>query len=165
MQSGSRIEIKQPVVIIGAGLGGLILARVLHVKGIPSIIYETETSPTARAQGGMLDIHEDNGQKALRDAELFDEFFTLIHPGGQQSRVLDWDGRVLLDQPDDGGNSRPEVRRGELRRILLESLPSETVRLGHKVTSASSLGDGRHEVGFSNGERVTAELLVGADGA
>jgi hypothetical protein len=38
--------------------------------------------------------------------------------------VLDQHGTVLLDEPDDGTGGRPEVLRGDLRRILLlDSLP------------------------------------------
>ncbi len=154
-----------PVTIIGAGLGGLTLARVLHIHGIPAAVYEAESSPAARTQGGMLDIHDYNGQIAVRAAELMDEFRGIILEGRQAIRVLDQDGSVLLEKADDGAGGRPEVQRAELRQILLDSLPADTVRWGRKVSGVRTLGEGRHEVIFTDGATVTTNLLVGADGA
>ena len=153
------------IAIIGAGLGGLMLARVLHVHGVAATVYEGEASADARTQGGMLDIHEEDGQLALKEAGLFGEFRKIIHEGGQETRVIDKDGNLLFSKADDGTGGRPEVPRGELRRILLDSLPEGTVRWGSKLTAVSSLGDGRHEVAFADGSTVIADLLVGADGA
>ncbi|MFF3677538.1 FAD-dependent oxidoreductase [Streptomyces sp. NPDC002120] len=156
---------RTPVTIIGAGLGGLALARVLHVHGIPVTVYEAESSPQARTQGGMLDIHDYNGQLALEAAGLMDEFRAVVLEGRQAMRVLDRDGSVLFDKADDGTGGRPEVQRSELRRILLDSLPAGTVRWGHKAAGVRALGRGRHEVTFADGAGVVTGLLVGADGA
>jgi 2-polyprenyl-6-methoxyphenol hydroxylase-like FAD-dependent oxidoreductase/NAD(P)H-dependent FMN reductase len=154
-----------PIAIIGGGLSGLTLARVLHVNGIEAAVFDLEPGPEARGQGGMLDIHEDTGQSALWAAGLYEEFRELIHTGGQATRVLDSRGVVHLEQEDDGTGDRPEVDRGQLRDLLLRSLPEGTVHWGRKATGARSLGDGRHEVTFADGGVITTGLLVGADGA
>lgn len=153
------------IAIVGAGLGGLLLARMLHRHGIAATVYEADAAADARSQGGMLDIHEHDGQRALQAAGLFDAFTSIIHRGGQATRVLAKDGAVLLDLPDDGSGGRPEVPRAALRRILLDSLPAGTVRWGGKLVAASALGGGRHALAFADGTTQTVDLLVGADGA
>ncbi|WP_316767638.1 FAD-dependent oxidoreductase [Streptomyces sasae] len=154
-----------PIAIIGAGLGGLTLARVLHVHGIEAAVFDLDASPAARTQGGMLDIHEESGQAALRAAGLYDEFLARVHSGGQAVRVLDRHAGVRFAESDDGTGGRPEIDRGDLRRVLLDSLPEGLIRWGAKVADARPLGAGRHEVTLEDGGSFTTDLLVGADGA
>jgi 2-polyprenyl-6-methoxyphenol hydroxylase-like FAD-dependent oxidoreductase len=147
------------VTIIGAGLGGLMLARVLHTRGIDAVVYDAEPSPTARHQGGMLDMHEDSGQFALRAAGLFDGFQAITLEEGDAMRILDKTGTVRM--ADSGNGERPEVDRGDLRDLLLNSLPPGMVRWGARVTEVRA---GR-EVVFADRRVERADVLVGADGA
>jgi 2-polyprenyl-6-methoxyphenol hydroxylase-like FAD-dependent oxidoreductase len=148
------------IAIVGAGLGGLTLARVLHVHGLDAVVYEREPSRDARGQGGMLDIH--SGQQALRDAGLIDRFSTIARGEGQDMKLLRPDGTLLLQQdtPDDAPLLRPEVDRADLRDLLLDALPEGTVRWGHAYESAD---DG--VLRFTDGTSAPYDLLVGADGA
>lgn len=154
-----------PVLVVGAGLGGLTLARVLHVNGLEAVVLDLEANAHTRSQGGMLDLHEETGQTALRVAGLHEQFRAKVHPGGQALRILDKHARVLLEEADDGNGGRPEIDRGDLREILLRSLPENTIRWNSKVVGARALGAGRHEVTLADGTVLTTDLLVGADGA
>ncbi|PZF26869.1 FAD-dependent monooxygenase [Curtobacterium sp. MCLR17_045] len=154
----------KPIVIIGAGLAGLTLARVLHLNAVPVVMYEGEDSLNARSQGGQLDIHDFNGQIALEQCQLMDEFRSIINMGAEAMRFLGSDGELVGEIPDDGELTNPEVLRGELRRILVESLPEGTIHWGHKVASVHA-DAGAHRVIFANGDSVDADVLIGADGA
>ncbi|WPB90013.1 FAD-dependent oxidoreductase [Streptomyces malaysiensis] len=158
------------IAIAGAGLGGLTLARVLHVHGIASTVYELDASATARDQGGSLDMDPESGRQALLHAGLLEEFRPLSRPEDGELRLLGKDAtvgfRIPAPEPGEGdeGEERPEIDRRALRDLLLRSLPEGTVRWGHKIRSASP-GTGRPALTLSDGRTVEADLLVGADGA
>ncbi|WP_353944893.1 NAD(P)/FAD-dependent oxidoreductase [Streptomyces sp. HUAS MG91] len=155
-----------PVAVVGAGLGGLVLARVLHVNGIACTVLDLDASADARTQGGMLDLHEETAQAALRAAGLHDAFRAIVLPGGEETRVIAPDGTLVSHEPDTGDGGRPEVNRAELRRLLLDSLPEGTIRWGAKVTGAEPTDvPGRHLVTLADGSDFTTDLLIGADGA
>lgn len=162
----NTIKEQQRIAIIGAGPGGLTLARILQQHGIKTTIYEREASPASRKQGGSLDIHSDSGQKALREAGLIEQFEALARYEGQDFRLLDKFGNLYMDEvaePNEG--DRPEIDRGTLRDLLLDSIDPCTIKWGHDFVQAIPLEDGRHELHFENGHVDTVHLVVAADGA
>lgn len=154
------------VAVVGAGLGGLALARVLRLHGRSVTVFESDASADARPQGGSLDIHSGTGQAALRAAGLLDRFRALARPDGQEWRVLDPVTATPVPFPGPvHDDDSPEIDRGQLRGLLLDSLPEGTVRWGSTVTGATPLGDGTWRLLLDDGTTEDADLVVGADGA
>ncbi|MFE8938855.1 FAD-dependent oxidoreductase [Streptomyces sp. NPDC007872] len=155
------------IAVVGAGPGGLTCARVLQRHGIAVTVYDHEAGPDARDQGGTLDLHEDNGQIALREAGLLDDFLRLSRPEGQEMRQMDAKtGAIGFHHvPGDGERFKPEIDRGLLRGLLLDSLAPGTVRWGHALRSVEGPAKGPRLLRFADGTAVEADLVVGADGA
>jgi 2-polyprenyl-6-methoxyphenol hydroxylase-like FAD-dependent oxidoreductase len=153
------------IAIVGAGPGGLMLARLLHLSGMQSTVFEREEGPLVRSQGGTLDLHEDSGLMAVRRAGLEAEFLRIARYDDQGSRLLDKSGRVLFEEPDASAGDRPEVDRTALRDMLLASLPADGVQWGCALREVRPLDDGRWNLVFVNGEAGPFDLVVGADGA
>ena len=156
---------KPTIGIVGAGLSGLVLARVLQVHGVAATVFELDVSAHARHQGGSLDMHEESGQLALRHAGVYEQFRRLTHPQGETMRVLDKAGKVFIHHVPEGGyGGRPEIDRTALRDLLIDALDPGTIVWGRKLTGVRPLGGGRHELAFAGGGGASVDLLVGADG-
>ncbi|MCF3172168.1 FAD-dependent monooxygenase [Streptomyces sioyaensis] len=154
------------IAIVGAGPGGLVCARVLQRHGVPVTVFEREADPHSRQQGGTLDIHEETGQVALRAAGLFDPFLALSRAEGQEWRLYDRHATLIRhDQAAEGDLSRPEIDRGQLRTLLLDSLAPGTVRWGRGVKAVTPLPHGGARLHHHDRTAEDFDLVIGADGA
>ncbi|MGW6973728.1 FAD-dependent oxidoreductase [Streptomyces sp. NPDC054952] len=154
------------IAIVGAGPGGLVCARVLQQHGVPVTVFEHEPDPNSRSQGGTLDIHEDTGQVALRAAGLFDQFLALSRPESQEWRLHDRHATLIRhDQADEDDLSSPEIDRGQLRALLLDSLAPRTVRWRHSVRAVTPLPHGTARLHHHDRTVEDFDLVIGADGA
>lgn len=160
----------QRIAIIGAGPGGLTLARLLQRNNIPCIIFELDASSTSRDQGGIIDLHPRAGQLALKEAGLLDEFNAHSLPEAEASKIVKADGNIAYN--DNGeqmaaihAGERPEIDRNVLRNILINSVAPESIKWGHKLLSVVKTVEGKYNLHFQHGVEGGFDLVVGADGA
>ncbi|MCT4573609.1 FAD-dependent monooxygenase, partial [Bacillus thuringiensis] len=85
------------IAIIGGGPGGLTLALLLQKNGMEPVIYERELLDMNKQRGGSLDIHEESGQMALKEAGLYEKFQEIARYEGEDFRLLDKDGKSFID--------------------------------------------------------------------
>ncbi|PKA17705.1 FAD-dependent oxidoreductase [Leptospira haakeii] len=165
-----NLENKQ-VAIIGGGPGGLTLARLLQLKGVDVKVYERDINRDVRVQGATLDLHFESGLKVMEAADLMDAFKANYRPGADKGRVLDEHAKILYDEHDkestedfDDERFRPEIDRGPLRDMLLNSLQPDTVVWDSQFKSMVQIGN-IWKLEFKNGNTATADIVIGADGA
>lgn len=154
------------IAIVGAGPGGSTLARLLQRSGADVKVYERDINRDARAQGATLDLHEESGLKALRKAGLMEAFEASYRPGADKLRIVDKNAHILLDDHENEKNetSRPEIDRGSLQNILLDSLLPDTIVWGSNFSSLLRQNDS-WTLEFRNGTSALADVVVAADGA
>ena len=148
------------ILIVGAGLAGLGLARALTRAGFTPQLIERAPGWEDAGTGMYLPA---NGVRALRELGLED---TVTALGARIPRqlLLDHRGRLLAEIDLDRlwGDVGPclALPRADLHRVLRESVP---VRLGRTVRSLGPL-DGPVQVTFDDGSGGEYDLVVGADG-
>jgi 2-polyprenyl-6-methoxyphenol hydroxylase-like FAD-dependent oxidoreductase len=152
------------IAIIGGGPGGLTLARLLHVRGIAATVFESDAGPDARVQGGSLDLHTESGLAALEAGGLMRAFQRVARPEDQGVRLYDRDGNCVFDDGDEMHDGRPEIDRGQLRELLMASLPADIILWDARVQKVEPLSGGGFRVHTRHGVARDFDLVVGAEG-
>ena len=151
------------VAIIGAGIGGLALARALVSQGHDIRVYERH--PSLRLGGAAITLWS-NGTSVLHALGIDlsgagQVVETLEHraPSGTvrtRIRANDLERRF--------GAATITLPRSELITRLAAALPPSTIGFGHDLTDLAHDGT-EAELQFGSGHHETADLVVGADGA
>ncbi len=164
------IQNKQ-IVIVGGGPGGLTLARLLQLKGANVKVYERDFNKNARVQGSPLDMHAASGMAALIKANLVEEFKKNYRPGADKKVIVNERAEILFSNHETKPNEdfgsahfRPEIDRGALRKIFLESLQPDTVVWDSHFISMEAQEEG-WLLHFKNGSSAYADMVIAADGA
>jgi 2-polyprenyl-6-methoxyphenol hydroxylase-like FAD-dependent oxidoreductase len=165
MKTTSELRNSGLVAIAGAGPAGLTLARLLQMRGFRVKVLERDASPNSRHQGGSLDLRPSLGQHAIDAAGLNSDFKKVSRSEAKEFKFLDCQGNLIPGAADETHeDAGPEIDRGDLRKLLLDSVESDTIFWDHSVSSVHAQNNGLWRMEFDNQEHVIADLVIGADG-
>lgn len=178
------VSTQKPILISGAGLASLLLARSLLRASIPFLIFERDSSISFRAQGYRLRLSSE-GLSAIESVLGPDEFPKFWDKcgktGGSGLAVIDaktGSTSPATDAPGkaDEGRSKLQketlssrdgkivgISRGDMRKFFLSGCES-FVHWSHNVTSYELTPSGVHAVFADGSKSVEGEMLVGGDG-
>lgn len=159
------VPLRHPIVIAGAGIGGLTLAIALQRRGVP--VRVLERAATLAPVGAGLAL-QPNATATIAALGLMDA----IVAAGQlvtRAAILDDRGRPLGGEQDMRALSAPfgapvvAIHRGRLHAVLQNAVAPGTIQLGVEVADYELRGE-TVVVHCSDGSTVDTNVLVGADG-
>jgi 2-polyprenyl-6-methoxyphenol hydroxylase-like FAD-dependent oxidoreductase len=154
------------IAVIGAGLGGLTAAVALQRAGFDVQVYEQ--APELTEVGGGINMGPNAARVLYRLGlgEALDR--AAVRPLSTHQRRWQ-DGRTLQRAPLNPrceelyGAPHLTVHRADLLATIASGFAAERVHLGHRLVGLDDEGD-RVAAWFENGARITADILIGADG-
>src|SRR5437773_2933952 len=154
------------VAVIGGGIGGLTAALSLRQAGYEVDVYEQ--APELTQIGGGINMGP-NAARILRRLGLAEGLDREgVRPLVTHQRRWQ-DGRTLQRAPLNPlceelyGAPHITIHRADLLAVIASGFPTERIHLGHRLVGLEGESDGT-ETRFENGARITADVVVGADG-
>jgi 6-hydroxynicotinate 3-monooxygenase len=154
------------IAVIGAGMGGLTAAALLHRAGMDVNLYE-QAERFSRVGAGIQ--MSPNAMKVLRKIDLEPGLREIaFQPGYQLSR--EWDtGNVNLRFPM--GSALEErhgapyllLHRGDLHAQLTAAVPEKIIHRGKRLVSFEQTSD-KVQMQFADGSSAEADMMIAADG-
>ncbi|KAF9155826.1 hypothetical protein BG015_008403 [Linnemannia schmuckeri] len=139
---------KPTVLIVGAGLGGLMLGALLEKSGVPYQIFERAA--------------------AVKPLGIYDE---LVSIGKYFTQIMGYKESLELMRPLDfksieefTGYEQYIVDRPKLYDLMLKQVPAHKIHFGHRVLNITEEND-RVTIHLSNNDTIEGDVIVGADGA
>jgi len=157
-----------PILIAGAGIGGLATALTLHQIGIPCRVIEQ--SRQIRPLGVGINL-QPNAVRELIDMELGTQALDQIGIRTREWALVGLNGRDIYAEPrgQDAGYHWPQyaLHRGRLQMLLyqavLDRLGAQAITTGQAVAGYAQT-EGGVRVTLTSGDVVDSPLLIGADG-
>ncbi|KAI2466939.1 putative monooxygenase [Annulohypoxylon bovei var. microspora] len=155
-------SVKPRVLIVGAGIGGLVLAQCLRKESIPFEVFERDAGPTTRS-GWAIGIHsllDELASSIPQDMPPIKEAVNHLSPLNLevQMGLYAKDGRRVVQSTPESPIIR--ANRLRLRKWLVSHIPVQWGKILVKVEKV----DNEVRVHFEDGTEATGGILVGADG-
>ncbi len=154
---------KEPITIIGAGIGGLTMALTLKQKGYPARVYES--APEIKPVGAGI-LMANNAMQVFKKLGIQHS----IEAAGHRISTLDITNEKLSSLSAINlqkfehryGVYSVAIHRADLQRILAEAIGFENIELSKRLVSIKQEKDCK--LVFEDGSVIRSPVVIAADG-
>ena len=155
------------VIIVGAGIGGLVSALCLDAKGHKVKIYEQAEILSELGAGIQL---SPNATKVLNYLGLFKDLEPYIFEPNSFQFLNFSTGKVITERKlgkaikKDFNSPNYDIHRADLQRVLLNKIKVKNIDI-HTNMKVTNVGNNKNSAFIEvDGKEIQADLVIGADG-
>jgi len=155
------------IIIVGAGIGGLVSALCLNKKGYKVEIYEQVEALSELGAGVQL---SPNATRVLNHLDLFEDLEPYIFEPNSFQFLNYSSGKIIIERKlgeaikKDFNSPNYDIHRADLQKVLLDKIEAENIDI-HTNMKVTSVGNNKNSAFIEVEEKkIEADLIIGADG-